>query len=67
MYHARDPRYSNIAVTTSWLQSTSAQNRVPSCLKGIYFGQCFTSENIYLELLSLINPALHLLNKKFVG
>ena len=67
MYHARDPRYSNSTVTTSWLQSTSAQNRVPSCLKGIKFGQCFTSENIHPELLSLINPALHLLNKTNLG
>ena len=27
----------------------------------------FTSENIHRELLSLINPALYLLDKKFVG
>ena len=28
------------------------------------FGQYFTSENIHRELLSLINPAVYLLNKK---
>ena len=33
----------------------SAQNSVPSCLKGQYFGQYFTSENIHREILSLIN------------
>ena len=33
-YHAREPLYSNSAVIACWLQSTSAQNSVPSCLKG---------------------------------
>ena len=30
-------------------------------------GQYFTSENIHRELLSIINPAVHLLSKCFVG
>ena len=31
--NAREPLYSKGAVITWWLQSTSAQNSVPSCLK----------------------------------
>ena len=65
--HARDPLYSKGAVIPWWLQSTSVQNSVPSCLKGYYFAQYFTSENIHSELLLLINPAMYLLNKIFVG
>ena len=29
-YHAREPLYSNRAVIVLWLQSTSAQHRIPS-------------------------------------
>ena len=29
--HAREPLYTNSAVTMCWLQSTVAQNSVPSC------------------------------------
>ena len=54
--HTREPLYSNSAVIAWWLQSTRAQKRK-------YFGQCFTSENIHRELLSLINPAVYLINK----
>ena len=36
-------------------------------VKRQYFGQVFTSENSHRELLSLINPAVYLLNKFFVG
>ena len=55
------------AVIVWWLQLKSAQNIVSSCEKGQYFGQYFTFENIHCELLSLINPAVYLLNKIFVG
>ena len=40
-------------------QGQQAHTRLPS--------QFFTSENIHRELLSLINPPVHLLNKIFVG
>ena len=33
----------------------------------MYFGQYFTSENMHHKLLSLINPAVYLLNKMCVG
>ena len=59
----REPLYSNRAVIAWWLQSTSAQNRI----KVSYIGQCFTSENIRHKLLSLINPAVYLFNKIFMG
>ena len=62
----RKPLYTKGAAIAWWLQS-SAQNSVASCLKGLYFGQYFTSKNIHHELLSLINPAMYLLNKIFVG
>ena len=55
--HAREPLYSKGAVIAWWLQSKSAQNSVPSCLQ----------ETIHRELLSLINPAMYLLSKLFVG
>ena len=35
------------AVIAKWLKSTSAQNSETNCLKGSYFGQYFTSENIH--------------------
>ena len=64
---AREPLYSNSAVNLWWLQSTRAQNSAPSCSKGLYFGQYFTFENIHCELLSLISPAVYLLDKIFCG
>ena len=66
-FHARKPLYSKDAVIAWWLQSTSAQNIVPSCLKMLYFGQYFTSENIHREITSLINHAMYLLNTISVG
>ena len=65
--HAREPLYSKGAVKAWWLQSTSAQNSVPSCLKEKYFGQYFTSVNIHCKFLSLINPAIFLCNTFLVG
>ena len=58
--HPREPLYSNNAGITCWLQSTSAQNCV-------IFLSFFTSENIYCALLSLIEAAVYLHNKLFVG
>ena len=33
MYHAREPLYANSAVIALWLQSTNAQDGVPSSLE----------------------------------
>ena len=64
--HAREPLYSQDAVIAWWLQLMSARNCVPSCLKQLICSQYSISENFHRESMSLINPAMYLINM-FVG
>ena len=66
-YFTPENLYSKGEVIAWWLQSTSVQNSVSSCLKGSYFGQYFTSENTHREILSIISQAMYLLRQIFCG
>ena len=45
----------------------SAHNSITIAVYKVIFWSFFTSENIHRELLLLINPAVYLINKIFVG